>query len=109
LTVIEEFKLPFSAEYGLWGAESHNELLRRVLESLNKASSSIATDHTGLEIDARVEEGDPAKVICEVAVNEGFNLIVIGYKGHGLVENLVLGSVSRHVADQSQVPVLIVK
>jgi len=41
LSVIEEMTFPFSAQYGLWAKESHEELLRKVLESLNAAILNI--------------------------------------------------------------------
>ncbi len=36
ISVIADLKLPFGAQYGLWARESHEELIRSSLESLNK-------------------------------------------------------------------------
>ncbi|TDG00767.1 universal stress protein [Paenibacillus piri] len=54
-------------------------------------------------------EGDPAKVICRVAEDEGFDLIVMGTRGMGLVKEMLLGSVSHGVIQHARCPVTLVK
>jgi nucleotide-binding universal stress UspA family protein len=108
VSVINEMKMPFSAEYGLWAKESHENLIRKVLESLNSAIVKIEENHPNMKIEARIEEGRPAKMIIEIANTEGFDLIVIGRRGNGLVDQLVMGSVSSEVVRTSHTPVLIV-
>jgi nucleotide-binding universal stress UspA family protein len=106
--VIDEMKMPFSAEYGLWARESHDNLIRKVLESLNSAILKIGENHPDVKVEARIEEGRPAKKIIEIADTEGFDLIVIGRQGNGLVDRLIMGSVSSEVVRTSHSPVLIV-
>ena len=108
VSVIDEMKMPFSAEFGLWARESHDNLSRKVLESLNSAILKIREIHPDMKIEARIEEGRPAKKITEIADNEGFDLIVIGRRGNGLVDHLIMGSVSSEVVSTSHSPVLIV-
>jgi len=108
LTVIDEFKLPFAAEYGLWGDESRNELMRKVLESLNEVVNRISWKEE-VKIDAMMKEGRPAEVIVETAWENGFVLIIMGHRGYGLMKDLVLGSVSQEVVNNSRIPVLVVK
>jgi nucleotide-binding universal stress UspA family protein len=108
ISVIDEMKMPFSAEFGLWARESHENLIRNVLESLNSAIVNILDNHPKMKIEARIEEGRPAKKITEIADAEGFDLIVIGRRGIGLVDRLVMGSVSSEVVHTSRTPVLIV-
>jgi len=67
VSVVSEMKLPFSAEFGLWARESHEGLMRKVLESLNSAILRVREDHPELKIEARIEEGRPAKRITELA------------------------------------------
>jgi nucleotide-binding universal stress UspA family protein len=62
----------------------------------------------GVPVAARVERGDARLVICQVA-EEGFDLIVIGSHGSGLIKRVLLGSVSHHVLHHAPCPVLVVR
>jgi nucleotide-binding universal stress UspA family protein len=109
LSVIDKFKLPFSAEYGLGAQESHERLVREVLENLDKVTVELGESHPDIRIDPRVEEGRPAKIIVEVAEEEDFDLIVMGSQGFGLIAGWFLGSVSNEVVNSCTKPLLIVK
>ena len=109
LSVIDKFKLPFSAEYGLGAQESHEQLVRGVLENLDNVTVELRGSHPDIRIDPRVEEGRPAKIIVDVAEEEGFDLIVMGSQGFGLIAGWFLGSVSNEVVNSCTKPLLIVK
>lgn len=109
ISVVDELKLPFSAQYGLWAKESHDQLFRKMLEQLNMEIKRILESHPGLMIDADVIEGNPAQKIVEYAERCDYDLIVIGAKGYGMIESLVIGSVSNAIVNTSTKPVLIVK
>jgi len=71
---------------------------------------AIATGlaHTaGVEAEAEVLEGDPAKRIVELARLLDVDLIVVGSRGLGTVAGALLGSVSRDVLHHADRPVLI--
>ena len=108
VSVINEMKMPFSAEFGLWARESHENLIRKVLENLNTEILKIREKHPEMKVEALIEEGRPAKKIVEIAETEEFDLIVIGRRGNGLVDHLIIGSVSSEVIRTSHTPVLIV-
>ena len=57
----------------------------------------------------RTAEGCAAQIICKIASDEEFDLVVIGSHGFDLPERLFRGSVSNAVAHRSKVPVLIAK
>jgi nucleotide-binding universal stress UspA family protein len=107
LSVIDKFKLPFSAEYGLGAQESHEGLVRGVIENLNEVTEELRKSHPDIRIDPRVEEGRPAQIIVEVA--EDFDLIVMGSQGFGFIAGWFLGSVSNEVVNSCTKPLLIVK
>jgi nucleotide-binding universal stress UspA family protein len=109
LSVIDKFKLPFSAEYGLGAQESHEQLVRDVLENLNEVTVKMGENNRNLQIDTRVEEGRPAKIIVQVAEEDEFDLIVMGSQGFGLITGWFLGSVSNEVVNSCTKPLLIVK
>jgi nucleotide-binding universal stress UspA family protein len=63
----------------------------------------------GISATADVRNGDPTQEILAAAEHHGSDLIVIGSRGLGAVERLVLGSVARNVAIHARCSVLIVR
>ncbi|HZY77295.1 MAG TPA: universal stress protein [Jatrophihabitantaceae bacterium] len=53
-----------------------------------------------------IREGNPAKELLDAA--KGAELIVVGSRGHGGFAGMLLGSVSSHVAEHADCPVLVV-
>jgi nucleotide-binding universal stress UspA family protein len=72
-------------------------------------------DHGGKTIasvpDSRVVvlTGNPVPAILDYAHDNGCDLIVMGSRGLGAIQEWMLGSVSHHVVQKAQVPVLVVK
>lgn len=62
----------------------------------------------GVESEMKVEQGEAADEILREAEAGGYDLIVTGTRGHGPVARLVLGSVSRKVAEHALCPVTVV-
>ena len=63
----------------------------------------------GLNVEAVVLRGRPATAIIDRAQGMGADLIVIGSRGHGTIESMLLGSVSAEVIDHAPVPVLVAR
>ena len=64
----------------------------------------------GIEIQAtRVEQGDPARTIVEIAEKEGYDLIAMGTHGRSGFAHLLLGSVAEKVVRRATRPVLTVR
>ena len=55
-----------------------------------------------------VRSGDPAATLLEVADDVDADLVVVGTRGHGGPDELLLGSVARTVADRARRPTLVV-
>ena len=77
-------------------------------EILEKASKKAKRVYPELKISKKVFRGVPDQMIVEEA-KKGFDLVVVGSRGHGFIDELVLGSVSKRVVDDSPIPVLVVK
>ena len=89
-------------------------------ESLQKIREQSGLAHTrmldelverigaGVEIEKLVIHGSPAQTILDQAKKGGHDLIVMGSRGRGEMQSLLLGSVSHHVLQASPVPVLVV-
>ena len=84
----------------------------RPLENAGKdilnASKKIAKEK-GLAPDTRLEVGQAADKIVQVAKAGNFDLIVIGSRGMSAVKSFLLGSVSNKVSHHASCPVLIVR
>ena len=63
----------------------------------------------GAQITTVILEGNVAGKIIEYAKLHQVDLIATGTKGHGVLEELLMGSVPRNLVSLSHVPVLVVK
>lgn len=117
LTVVEplssyvpEVMMPTGDWVG-WRGLPDVELERKVLNAgqalLQNAQDTCKASQ--MESTTRLEIGLPRDVICSVAASEQPDLLIIGSRGLGSVERLMLGSVSDYVAHHCVSPVLIVR
>ena len=63
----------------------------------------------GVELQPRVEVGEPGDTICAVAEELDADLIIVGSHGHGWLQRVFIGSVSTHVLHHAPCPVLVVR
>ena len=73
---------------------------------LDQAEKSL--DLKDLNYDTVEEVGDPATRLAEVCRAENADLLVVGRRGAGIVERLIVGSVADRVAHAAPCPVLTV-
>jgi nucleotide-binding universal stress UspA family protein len=76
-------------------------------EGLAARTRDRARDH-GVDLDVVVRAGHAAEVISAFAAEGGYDLIVIGHKGHFLRDHL-LGSTADRVSEHAHCPVMIVR
>ncbi len=88
-----------------------SEFAKRVLqagqETLARAERTCAEHQVPCQ--TRLEIGAPREVICSVAKEEQPDILVVGSRGLGSLERLVLGSVSDYVVHHAPCPVLVVR
>jgi nucleotide-binding universal stress UspA family protein len=63
----------------------------------------------GLTVVSAVLRGRPATAIVERARRVAADLIVVGSRGHGTIESMLLGSVSAEVIDRAPSPVMVAR
>lgn len=80
-------------------AAGNQEILAKVLESIDDRGVSVTTTE---------EIGDPSMAIIAHCETIGADLLVIGRRGAGLMERVILGSVADRIAHHAACPVLIV-
>jgi len=78
--------------------------IAEVEASLERTAAALP----GVRVDRRIEGGDAARTICDVARELGVDAIVVGAHARGRLGRLVLGSVSEHVVRHAPCPVLVV-
>ena len=71
--------------------------------------AAVASESGATRIRKAVQPGDPAGTILRYSGEHDVDLIVMGSRGLGDVESMLLGSVSRKVANLSKVACLTVK
>jgi nucleotide-binding universal stress UspA family protein len=63
----------------------------------------------GVEAESRLEWGKPGPEIVRVAESGGCAMIVMGHRGKGGLESLLLGSVAKYVIDHAPCSVMVVR
>lgn len=80
---------------------------QRITTALYGAESLC--QQAGVQFTSRSELGDPKHLICDVAQQENCDLIVIGSHSHGVVDRVLMGSVSDYVVHHAHCAVLVVR
>lgn len=86
----------------------------RVLEDIQEAGRCVidkALKQLPSQVEAKgfLEIGSPKDTVITFCADKGYDLIVMGSRGLGAIEQLVLGSVSSYVLYHAACPVLVVK
>ena len=112
LHVVREMQVPSTmglmAEYEKVQQQRHEMLMKAGEQMLNQAkrtAQSKGIDSVATDIGA----GDPANAITKYAGQKGIDLIILGSRGLGEVEGMLLGSVSRKVTNTAKVACLVIK
>jgi nucleotide-binding universal stress UspA family protein len=82
-----------------------DETFRTVAEEAAAGAAERARA-AGVDVDARVEQGQAADVLVEAAADA--DLLVVGSRGHGGFAGLLLGSVSAQCSHHAPCPLVIV-
>lgn len=91
-------------------------------DSLRQLQQRIEEDRKRIEAESReifesrnvpftfvIKEGHPAETISQVASREGYDMVVMGNRGLGGLDKVLLGSVSSAVVQEVKASVMIVK
>jgi len=85
------------------------EVLRVHRDALDTAEREIRSARSDLVIEPVLLRGRAASLIIEEARQMPADLVVVGHRGHGRWESLLLGSVSAEVVDHASCPVLVAR
>lgn len=99
---------------GWWGIVGSPPTPSALSKSLTEAQREIldsvvaAVDLTDLEVIQVEDVGDPARMLLDYANKVDADLMVIGRRGAGLIERIMLGSVANRVVHDASCPILLV-
>jgi nucleotide-binding universal stress UspA family protein len=99
---------------GWWGIVGSPPTPSALSKSLTDAQREILdsvvaeVDLTDLEVIQVEDVGDPARMLLEYARRVDADLMVVGRRGAGLIERIMLGSVANRVVHDAECPVLLV-
>jgi len=80
-------------------ADAQHEILDSVLSDL---------DLSGIDYLTVEEVGDPGRTLIQHCEEAGADLLILGTRGAGLIERIMLGSVASRVAQDAPCPVMLV-
>jgi nucleotide-binding universal stress UspA family protein len=99
---------------GWWGIVGSPPTPSALSKSLTDAQREILDsvvaniDLSDIEVVQVEDVGDPARMLLEYAQRVDADLMIIGKRGAGLIERIMLGSVANRVVHDADCPVLLV-
>ena len=105
LSIIELMK-PLSSIQSIGYEEKIKKNGQRIIDS-----ASLRCKQNKINFSSKILKGNPGFDTIKFAHNKknSINLIIMGSRGEGHAEEILLGSVSYHVVHKSKIPVMIVK
>lgn len=91
------------------GAPELARVVTAIGEKIVEDAKALAREHGVAKVDGRVENGDYAETILDMAAKVGADMVVVGSRGLGGVKRLLLGSVSQKVSQLANCTVMIVR
>jgi nucleotide-binding universal stress UspA family protein len=97
-----------------WVARTADQLSLRESEEMKEDREYLSTlarelEADGIRVEAVLAGGDPGKEIVAAAEREGCDLIAMATHGHGLIKDVLYGTVVWTVRHRTKIPVLLVR
>ena len=95
------------------GGDSANTF--EIIEQLKDRAKKMLEEYrieaakNNVPIQITIMQGDPAKVIIELAKAKSYDLIIMGTRGRSSFKELLIGSVSQKVMHHASCPVMVVR
>ena len=111
LHVLDERELAAVRHHALGLFDAAERLEKTMFENARKSAATVKKELelAGLAVKVRIEKGVPFREILRVEEEEKVSAVVVGSHGHGMLEEVFLGSVSEKVVKRSTRPVIVVR
>lgn len=87
--------------------EEYNDQAAAAREAANRAIEEARNELLLVGAEAYVLSGNPAEEICQLATELSATAVVVGSRGRGGLNRLLLGSISDHVARHAPCSVVV--
>ncbi|MFT5598289.1 MAG: nucleotide-binding universal stress UspA family protein [Gammaproteobacteria bacterium] len=88
---------------------TREDILRQVANTILTEASELAKKEGAIKIQTAIGSGDPASSVVGFAKRRNIDTIVVGTRGLGKMKGLIMGSVSRKIADNAEANCIIVR
>lgn len=88
---------------------TRENILRQIAETILSEASALAKKEGALKIQTAIGSGDPASSVIGFAKRRNIDTIVVGTRGLGKMKGLLMGSVSRKIANNAEANCIIVR
>ena len=114
LYVVQEVKDMVAFDFGIErsvAAKKWFSVSNEYFQEIKNKFTDIAKDKYGSEFidDVVVEKGNPIKMILNIAKDRNCDLIIMGSKGWGSLEDAMIGNTVTGVLRRSPIPVLVIR
>ncbi len=110
LRIVSSYALPAKRSFGVYTKDETEEELQRQSDDCRTRVTAVMAvvqhRHAGLGLDERIVEQPAAEALVEES--GGADLVIVGAGRAGIVERLLLGSVTAAVLHHSRCPVVVV-
>lgn len=93
------------SSYGYYFDYSDDDAAADARKTLEKTVTDVLGERPSVPVTLRVVKGRPERVLVEAS--RSADLLVVGSRGRGEFEGMVLGSVSRYCVQHASCPVLV--
>lgn len=111
ITFVSAYEMHYLSDPEILVPADAKEDRQRWVAELEEKSRAVCDKFTrlGVECDMTIEEGPAVKVLGNAMSATGADLLILGAQGHGFLEQLVIGSVSLHMAAATPYSVLVLR
>ncbi|MEM0486187.1 MAG: universal stress protein [Thermoplasmata archaeon] len=89
--------------------EDYTKSAKKIAENKMKMFISKLNLPDKYKVDYAIADGDPARVIIDLANSGKFDAVVLGHRGYSYIEDFFIGSVTLKVISKVNIPVIVIK